>query len=228
MLWGEAADTGELQPLAIATDLAPAPHVVTGEALGGLRLSTDAAKGLTSYPLRKMRFGFRNDVIHRLLVVEYTPDGRGTSVAPELTIETTDPEMDLSDWTLGPVGASGKACFHMSFFFTVLHNGPFTRDRIKAVTLRNTSRDAWRPANLFLFGFTSAPTVLIPIVYMPEWNFGFLSTDRTEGDESVSLPLAAPLDRLPPRPVPDFPVEDIHIQVSGKRGPFTLTYSEIG
>ena len=50
------------------------------------------------------------------------------------------------------------------------------------------------PARLFLFGLSEPeggqpPEFTVPLVHLPTWPLGTLSTDTREGQESVVLPL---------------------------------------
>jgi hypothetical protein len=51
--------------------------------------------------------------------------------------------------------------------------------------------DRWVPASLFVFG--DGPQGIIPLVHIPNWDLGPMSTDPAEGQSALDLPLA----RLP-------------------------------
>jgi hypothetical protein len=58
------------------------------------------------------------------------------------------------------------------------------------ITLAILGDDAWLPASLFLFGLDTAsgrPTHVVPIVSLPSWGRGPLSTDQGEGSKVVRL-----------------------------------------
>ena len=72
---------------------------------------------------------------------------------------------------------------------------PFNRRslRSESVTLRILGDDAWFPRRLFLFGLDGdappgRPLAIVPLVYLPEWSLGRLSTDSNEGKSEIHLP----------------------------------------
>jgi hypothetical protein len=75
---------------------------------------------------------------------------------------------------------------------------PFTRSDLAAggaIDLSIQGPDAWLPSALFLFGLDTTtaqgrPTLAVPLVSVPTWTLGTLSTDASEGKDSVPLPLA--------------------------------------
>jgi hypothetical protein len=72
---------------------------------------------------------------------------------------------------------------------------PFTRDSIgpNDIDLSILGEDAWLPGVVFLFGLdteTGRPTQMVTLVAVREWDLGWLSTDLSEGQPSVSLPLS--------------------------------------
>ena len=73
----------------------------------------------------------------------------------------------------------------------------------ESIELRINGDDAWLPASLFLFGLDAreGETVrfVTPLVHLPKWPFGFLSTDTTEGKPSVTLPV---IKTTPSPPIP--------------------------
>lgn len=70
----------------------------------------------------------------------------------------------------------------------------FTKAQLggNSIILQIKGDDAWLPTNFFLFGLddaTGRPEQLVPLVHLPDWPFGFMSTDSSEGIETVTLPL---------------------------------------
>jgi hypothetical protein len=80
---------------------------------------------------------------------------------------------------------------------------PFSKGDLddSSVTLRLKGLDIWEPASFFLFGLDTAagrPEAIVPLVHLPEWPFGFMEADATNGVASINLPLlsgqSAPID----------------------------------
>lgn len=72
---------------------------------------------------------------------------------------------------------------------------PFTRRSLRSdsITLRILGDDAWLPRRLFLFGLdedasTRGPSAIVPLVHLPDWTLGRLSTDSNEGKNEIHLP----------------------------------------
>jgi hypothetical protein len=88
-------------------------------------------------------------------------------------------------------------------FYTVPVIVPFSKGELddSSVTLRLKGLDIWEPASFFLFGLDTAagrPEAIVPLVHLPEWPFGFMEADATNGVASINLPLlsgqSAPID----------------------------------
>jgi hypothetical protein len=72
---------------------------------------------------------------------------------------------------------------------------PFSRRSLRtdSITLRTLGDDAWFPRRLFLFGLdgdapSGRPVAIVPLVYLPDWTLGRLSTDSNEGNDAIRLP----------------------------------------
>ena len=82
----------------------------------------------------------------------------------------------------------------LSNWYTFNVSPPFTMHDFSLghgeITLTILGDDAWLPASLFLFGLDTAsgrPTHVVPIVSVPRWGMGALSTDQGEGSKVVRL-----------------------------------------
>jgi hypothetical protein len=73
----------------------------------------------------------------------------------------------------------------------------FTRAQLlpNSISLAIDGDDQWVPSSLFMFGldshsFANRPvSQVVPLVHLPLWNLGELSTDPNEGRSEVVLPL---------------------------------------
>ncbi len=175
---------GVAVPLAMETDLTEA-------------LSTDPAEGPLTLPLRRVRAGTAATVIRRVLLLVHTQwatrgSDTGTDSAIELSVfaganlvlrqeiaDTAQPDLEkaTSNWYVmdAPV--------------------PFTRGDVQAggrIVLRILGDDAWKPQVLFVFGLDTAsgrPAEVVSLVSRPVWGPRWMSTDSSEGDAFVDLPV---------------------------------------
>jgi hypothetical protein len=72
---------------------------------------------------------------------------------------------------------------------------PFTRGEVQAggrIVLSILGDDAWKPMVLFVFGLDTAsgrPNQVVSLVSRPVWGPRWMSSDMSEGDPSVDLPV---------------------------------------
>lgn len=169
-------------------------------------LSTDSSEGVSSIPLRLVAKGGGRMIINRLLILLTTQGQQeddsgilatasppfGTDNSLEIQIVSNDRLVVLSEINntvqddLG-IGAAN--------FYTLPVIFPFTKSGLndQSITLRiKGSMDNWYPASFFLFGLDDAagrPESAVPLVHLPEWKFGFMEPDTTNGIASITLPL---------------------------------------
>ena len=79
------------------------------------------------------------------------------------------------------------------YFF---NTAPFTRGDVLSngeIRLKNIlGTDAWVPKTLFVFGLDTPegrPNEVVPLVAIPNWALGTLSSDEDEGKPSIPLPV---------------------------------------
>lgn len=183
------------------------PEIVPIAIETGIRtkLSTNDAGAVPSLPLRLVAKGSRNMPINRLMLMTITegdPRDDGGIIATAFTPHGTDAPIELE--VVNDAGVAVK--FEIPdtpqkdlergaanlYFIPVLV--PFTRRSLRAnsIRLRIKGTDFWTPKSLFLFGLDDAsgrPESIVPLVHLPNWTFGSLSTDPDQGVESVNLPL---------------------------------------
>lgn len=157
-------------------------------------LSTDSKEGKLTMPLRLVREGTSSTLIRRVLLLVYTESGAdvetdnpitltivagGNTVARETISDT--PQDDLEQYTAN--------------WYPVHVDVPFTRGDVASngeIRLAIGGTDAWRPKTVFVYGLDTdngRPNEVVPLVAIPEWSLGSLSTDPAEGETSVRLPL---------------------------------------
>jgi hypothetical protein len=204
LVWAQEADGGQVIPLAAEWDIKKG-------------ISTDASEGNLSFPLRRIGFPTSSPVtgvpdtnarIRQILVVLTTADVSEAGTDNEIDLEITFgggtkwnqlavPEKSLKQ---------GKAFFLLPTTVQFPPPGAVPRrNNLDSVVLRISNDDSWLPSSFFLFGFQHTfaeplpgvspgppPDSIMPLIHIPNWKFGPLSTDRNEGKESVPLPLLPP------------------------------------
>ncbi len=159
-------------------------------------LSTDTDEGRISLPLRPVTPGAIRTQINRLMLVTGTNVGDSATDSPihvritrgeEVVVDHTIPDTSQPDLE----GAEGNI-----YFLPVLSE--FTRSQLtdQSIVLSIEGDDAWLPIVVTLFGLDTTsgnPGRMVPLVYVDGWPFAPLSTDASEGNASVTLPLC-PID----------------------------------
>jgi len=196
--WGEVPPRTPLQnagifPLVIETGITQT-------------LSTDTSEGVSSIPLRLVAKGGSGMGINRLLILLTTEGTQeddsgiiatasppfGTDNSLEIQIISNDRLVVLSEIR---DTAQDDLEIGAANFYTMPVIFPFTKSSLsnQSITLRiKGGMDNWHPASFFLFGLDDAegrPESIVPLVHLPEWPFGFMEPDTTNGIASVTLPL---------------------------------------
>jgi hypothetical protein len=169
-------------------------------------LSTNTSEGVSSKPLRLVAKGNSGMRINRLLIILTTRGKQeddsgifaeggppfGTDNSLEIQIVSNDRLV-----VLGEIRdtVQDDLEYGAANFYTLPVIFPFTKSSLnnQSITLRiKGGMDNWHPASFFLFGLDAAagrPESIVPLVHLPEWPFGFMEPDRTNGIASVTLPL---------------------------------------
>ncbi len=157
-------------------------------------LSTDSGEGKLTMPLRLVGRGTSDTLIHRVLLLTFTPgNDRDTDDVISLQIATntgivldqriTDTEQDDLEPSMGN-------------WYTLEAATPFSRNQIfdgGKIILAIEGKDAWKPQCVFLFGLDTPegrPNNVVTLCALPNWNLGWLSRDLSEGKPNVDLPLS--------------------------------------
>jgi hypothetical protein len=191
-VWGRRLTGGEGIPLAIETDITAKLSLEIGGAEG--------VESVSSIPLRRVGLGDRAMEINRLFMLMETSLSDDSGTDDTITLRIFTPGL-VVDFDVPPGGDTSQEDLEEgeANFYEVPVITPFTKNSIVAMRLEINGDDAWLPRNFFLFGLKDAvvhphfptrrPALIVPLVHLPEWEFGFMSTG-VEGVTQVLLPLA--------------------------------------
>ena len=190
LVWGRSTD-GNIVPLAL--------NVVKqgfkdGE-LSTMIISTDRDEGRTSFCVRRVQPGNDFTGSTRLILFLTTADQDNAETNDTITLKITDTlGQVLVNYTFTDTPQDDLERAQANFYYADVTGGIIrTNLTDESIELRINGNDAWLPASLFLFGLDAleGETVrfVTPLVHLPKWPFGFLSTDTTEGKPSVRLPV---------------------------------------
>lgn len=189
-VWGEQPD-GTIVPLAL--------NVVRQGFKGGelptMTISTDAKEGRTSFGVNRVQPGDDFTGLVRLILLLTTADQDNAGTDDTITLKITDISgRVLVDQTFTDTAQAGLEQAQANFYYVEV-DGTILKANLndQSIQLSINGDEAWIPASLFLFGMDAheGETVkrVTPLVHLPEWPFGVLSTDPNEGIASVFLPL---------------------------------------
>ncbi len=161
-------------------------------------LSTDPSEGPLTVPLWRVDPGTSNTVIRRVLLLVHTQWGghvgtdTGTDSAIQLEVfagENLVLREEIDDTSQSDLEKA------TSNWYVMDAPVPFTRGEVQAggrIVLSILGDDAWKPQVLFVFGLDTAsgrPNQMVSLVSLPVWGPRWMSTDTSEGDPSVDLPV---------------------------------------
>jgi hypothetical protein len=189
-VWGRSTD-GLIIPLAL--------NVVKQGFQSGenstMIISTDRDEGRTSFCVRRVQPGDDFTGSTRLILILTTADQNDAGTDDTITLRITDTlGQVLVNQTFTDTPQDDLERAQANFYYADV-KGAIIRTNLtdKSIELSINGNDAWLPASLFLFGLDAreGETVrfVTPLVHLPEWPFGSLSTDTTEGTPSVALPV---------------------------------------
>jgi hypothetical protein len=161
------------------------------------RLSTDPSEGPLTVPLRRVGAGSSSTEIRRVLLLVHTQwatrsTDTGTDSAIQLEIflgENLILREEIADTSQSDLEKASSNWYVMDAPI------PFTRAEIQArgrIVLSILGDDAWKPQVLFVFGLDTAsgrPDEVVSLVSRPVWGPRWMSSDTSEGDPSVDLPI---------------------------------------
>jgi hypothetical protein len=154
-------------------------------------LSADADEGRLTMPLRRVGSGNATTVIRRVLLLVYTDRADDVDTESDVKLQIFASGQLMLDQKLSHDFRRARAYWH---FLQV--ERPFTRADVVtkgSMHLGILGTDAWLPKTVFVFGLDTEegrPTAVVTLAAIPAWNLGWLSTDASEGANSVPLPLS--------------------------------------
>jgi len=155
-------------------------------------LSNDRTEGKLTMPIRLVGAGNSSTLIRRVMVLIYTWSGGATDSRIQLQItaagnlvlqqEIPDtPQDDLEDYTAN--------------WYTIDVAAPFSRGDLFSnggMRLITLGTDAFTPRVLLIYGLDTAsgrPNEVVHLVSVTKWTLGTLSTDDSEGETFIDLPV---------------------------------------
>jgi hypothetical protein len=161
------------------------------------RLSTDPSEGPLTVPLRRVGAGSSSIEIRRVLLLVHTQwatrsTDTGTDSAIQLEVflgENLILREEIADTSQSDLEKASSNWYVMDAPIS------FTRAEIQArgrIVLSILGDDAWKPQVLFVFGLDTAsgrPDEVVSLVSRPVWGPRWMSSDASEGDPSVDLPI---------------------------------------
>lgn len=160
------------------------------ETFSATPLSTDEFEGRLSIPVTPAWLGGYYTRIQRLLVVVKTSAKHNAGTRSEVRLTVRKADGSVMGIAINEHGETETGNVHIS--------APYLNDNIFPGSLRNLTlsihgEDAWRPSEVYVFGFSDEydqQKFLVPLVYIPDWNAAGLpqmSTDKHEGQAEVTL-----------------------------------------
>jgi hypothetical protein len=158
-------------------------------------LSTDSSEGRLTMPIRLVGQGDNATPIHRVLLLIYIAGGSNVGTDSPIELEITakanlvlkqqivdTPQTDLEEYVAN--------------WYMLDASVPFVKGDISAaggIRLRNLGADAFFPQQVLVFGLdtpSGQPTRVVNLVSVLGPTTGWLSTDSSEGNAAVNLPLS--------------------------------------
>jgi hypothetical protein len=158
------------------------------------KLSTDAAEGNISLPLRKVRTMEGKEIIEQLLIIIRTDndDYSGTDSPVAFDLVTNFGATPTTQIVSIPETPQEDLEEYVTNVYLMPLAPLITKERLSEIRVRIDGDDMWLPKQMFIFGIgnkTSNTAPAIPLVYQSNWSFGPLSTDSSEGKSSIVLPI---------------------------------------
>ena len=199
-IWGTKNDFSGIVPIGMRLDLTTQSVVrlVKGVAQSNAEitqvvLSTDNNEGDLCFPLLPLSPGDQGMLIRRLLVLLTTADQDDAGTDNGITINILNTIYQLDDIQQPHSPESGQANWYL-----IPVTKPFVKNMMdiqKGIAMSISDDDAWLPQSVFIFGLDTdagMPAQIVTLVHIPNWTMGALSTDSSEGSDTVILPITLP------------------------------------
>ncbi|HEX6939585.1 MAG TPA: hypothetical protein VF158_09240 [Longimicrobiales bacterium] len=157
-------------------------------------LSTDPGEGKLTMPLRLVGEGTSSTLIHRLVLLVYTESGTDVETDDQIQLQVTAAGNLVVSATIGDSQQEDLEPYTANWY-DIAVSAPFTRGDVLSngeIRLGILGDDAWRPKSVFVYGLDTPggrPNDIVPLVAVPDWSLGDLSTNPQEGKASVPLPV---------------------------------------
>jgi hypothetical protein len=191
LLVGREATSGRFIPLAVELDIEAMVSTIPER----LSVNTDLAKH--SMPLRLVGLGNDSTVIRRVLLLVRTSDEDDADTNDPIELEIVAGGNIVLQQEITDTPQHDLQLKHANWYFLDV-SVPFTRGDVLSnglIRLRIKGQDAWLPWEAYVYGFDTAegrPNEIVVLVSMSDWSLGWLSTDTSEGQDSVLLPISPP------------------------------------
>jgi len=157
-------------------------------------LSTDSSEGKLTIPLRLVSPGTSSTIIRRVMLLVYTGAGDNVQTDSPIQLQITAGGNLVLQQQIPDTSQDDLEQYTGNWYF-IDAAVPFTRGDVLSngeIKLSILGTDAWVPKTLFVFGLDTEagrPNEVVHLVSIPEWTFGALSTDTSEGKPSIPLPV---------------------------------------
>jgi len=154
-------------------------------------MSADSEEGRLTMPVRRVGAGTSTTTIRRVLLLIYTDRGDDIDTESDIKLQIFASGQLMLDKKITHDFDQVRAHWH---FLEV--ERPFTRADVASkgsIQLSILGTDAWLPMTVFVFGLDTEegrPNDVVTLSAIPKWDLGWLSTDTSEGEPSVPLPIS--------------------------------------
>jgi hypothetical protein len=161
-------------------------------------LSTDPSDGGNAnltMPIRLVGSGTATTLIRKVLLLVYTSSGRNVETDSPIHLQITAGGAIVADQTIVDTPQDDLEQYTANWY-QVDVAVPFTKADVVAnggIRLSILGDDAWLPSQVFVFGLDTEngrPSEVVTLVALPQWDLGQLSTDPSEGESSIDLPVS--------------------------------------
>ena len=173
------------------------PIAIETEINTKLSIDKDDTEAKPSMPVKLVAKGDRNMQINRLMLLVMT-EGTSSTSSPHETDDPIELEVTTSDGIAVKFEIPDTPQLDLergqANLYSIPVSVPFSKRSLNrdSIVLRIKGSDRWLPSKLFLFGLDDAmgrPEAIVPLVHIPNWTLDSLSSDSSEGEEQVTLPL---------------------------------------
>jgi hypothetical protein len=157
-------------------------------------LSTDSGEGHLTMPVRLVSAGSDTTLIQRLLLLVYTSSGDDVQTDSPIELQAAVSGQLVVQQQIPDTPQDDEEQYTANWYFIPVL-APFTRGGLRtkgSMRLSILGTDAWTPDRVFVYGLdteTGRPNTVVDLVTISEWTLGNLSTDSSEGQASVPLPV---------------------------------------